>query len=663
MIAVAGARLAHRPVILKVVGDPAWERGARRGLTDKGFDQFQESTTGSPALRLMRLARNWSTRQANLVVTPSPHLVPVVNRWGDRSDVVVVPNGVRSARSEGRPNTAASPDLHVIFVGRLVAHKRVDVLIEAVARAGATLLEVVGDGPELDRLEALADRLQVSDRVTFSGALPHATTMQRLEAADALALASSYEGLPHVVLEALVAATPVVTTRANGLGAVLTDGEDAIMVPEPTPEAFGAAFRRLADDPALLGRLRSGALASGGMWSFERCVDGVEALLRGLTKKQPRAIFLGKTRMSIPPSIDDEQKFEIHRRHMATLVVCTGKRPGVARPGGAKVLVLPSPRRAPLGTIGFYAAGPAIALVLALGRRRTAIVCQSPYEGFGVALLRMGLPEQIRPRMQVELHGEWRTATRTYGSPRRRILAPIADRVAVWTLRRADRVRVVSMTLGDLARSAGYGGPLDRFVAFSNYSAFLDEPVVRPPENPRALFVGVLEKHKAVDTLLDAWHQVLKYVPNAKLEIVGTGRLQDKLQCRVQQEGLGDSVQFRAPVPRPELRGLIDSSSCLVLPSRTEGLPRIVLEVMARARPVVATRVGGIPEFVEDGRTGRLVRPSDPLDLADALCEVLSDPARACAMGDESRQYALERNPLREYEAGIQRLAEWIASP
>ena len=135
----------------------------------------------------------------------------------------------------------------------------------------------------------------------------------------------------------------------------------------------------------------------------------------------------------------------------------------------------------------------------------------------------------------------------------------IADRVAVWTLRRADRVRVVSMTLGDLARSAGYGGPLDRYVAFSNYSAFLDGPVVRPPEEPRVLFVGVLEKHKAVDTLLDAWHQVLKSVPKAKLEIVGTGRLENDLQDRVQQEGLGDSVHFRAPVPRPELRGLIDS--------------------------------------------------------------------------------------------------------
>jgi glycosyltransferase involved in cell wall biosynthesis len=550
----------------------------------------------------------------------------------------------------------------VIFVGRLVAHKRVDVLIEAVARAGATLLEVVGDGPELTRLAALAERLEVSDRITFSGALPHATTMQRLKAADALALASSYEGLPHVVLEALVTATPVVTTRANGLGAVVTDGEDAIIVPEPTPEAFGAAFRRLADDPALLGRLRSGAITSGRVWSFERCVDRVETLLRDVTTKRPRAVFIGKTRMSIPPSVDDEQKYGIHQRHIQTLVICTGRRPGVARPGGATVLVLPSPLRAPLGTIGFYTVGPAIALVLAIGRRRSAIVCQSPYEGFGVALLRMAVPEKIRPRMQVELHGEWRTATRTYGSPRRRILAPIADRVAVWTLRRADRVRVVSITLGDLARSTGYGGPLDRYLAFSNYSAFLDEPLVRPPEEPRVLFVGVLEKHKAVDTLLDAWHQVLKNVHNAKLEIVGTGRLRDSLQCRVQQEGLGDSVHFRAPVPRAELRGLIDSSSCLVLPSRTEGLPRIVLEVMARARPVVATRVGGIPEFIEDGRSGRLVRPSDPLDLADALCEVLSDPARARVMGKESRRYALERNPLREYESGIQRLAEWIAS-
>ena len=106
-LAVAGARLGRRPVILKIVGDPAWERGARRGLTTDSFDSFQaqeassEAPTEKRSLRAMRWLRNWSTRNATLVVTPSEHLGHAVERWSGRDDVVIVPNGAKPAV---RPN-------------------------------------------------------------------------------------------------------------------------------------------------------------------------------------------------------------------------------------------------------------------------------------------------------------------------------------------------------------------------------------------------------------------------------------------------------------------------------------------------------------------------------------------------------------------------------
>ena len=77
-------------------------------------------------------------------------------------------------------------------------------------------------------------------------------------------------------------------------------------------------------------------------------------------------------------------------------------------------------------------------------------------------------------------------------------------------------------------------------------------------------------------------------------------------------------------------------------------------------RPVVASRVGGIVELVVDGRNGRLVAAEDPTALAEALVDVLSDRTRAEAMGTESRRRAVARDPLREYEAGIERMADWI---
>ena len=127
--------------------------------------------------------------------------------------------------------------------------------------------------------------------------------------------------------------------------------------------------------------------------------------------------------------------------------------------------------------------------------------------------LRNALPKSRRPLVQIEVHGDWRTATRLYGNRRRSALGPYADRVAEWTLRRADRVRVVSDWLGELVRAAGYDGPMDHYIAYSDYDQFLAVAPEAPPARPRVLFAGMLERYKAVDVLLDAWTSVAPAAP------------------------------------------------------------------------------------------------------------------------------------------------------
>ena len=158
--------------------------------------------------------------------------------------------------------------------------------------------------------------------------------------------------------------------------------------------------------------------------------------------------------------------------------------------------------------------------------------------------------------------------------------------------------------------------------------------------------MGVLEAYKAVDVLLDAWPSVLRELPDARLTMVGGGSLRAELESRIRAEGLDASVTMLAPVDRSELVALMDDSSCLVLPSRSEGLARIVLEAMARARAVVASRVGGIDEVVEDDVNGRVVEAEDAVALTAALVDVLGDRDRAAAMGEESRRRMIERDPL-----------------
>ncbi len=133
------------------------------------------------------------------------------------------------------------------------------------------------------------------------------------------------------------------------------------------------------------------------------------------------------------------------------------------------------------------------------------------------------------------------------------------------------------------------------------------------PERPVALFVGVLERYKAVDVLAEAWRIVVAEQPDARLHIVGVGRLETIVQALVADPALG--VSWTKRLDTDGVARALDASTLLVLPSRREGMGRVIVEAFCRGRAVVGTRSGGIPDLVEDGVNGVLVPPDDP-DLA-----------------------------------------------
>ena len=372
-------------------------------------------------------------------------------------------------------------------------------------------------------------------------------------------------------------------------------------------------------------------------------------------------MHLGKARFTFPPSQTAIRQHAIQARHLRQITIGTGPA-GVRTVEGVRVVCLPWLRPPLLGGVLFYTAGPLLALTLALARRGSAITCQSPYEAFGVIALSRVLPRRLRPPIRIEIHTDWQTAPRLYGSRSRLVLAPLTDRICRWTIPRATLVRTIGDVTTSWVREANYDGPIERYLEFSDYGVFAEAAPVPPPGRPRVLFVGVLERYKGVDVLLRAWPAVLDAVPDAALTIVGSGTLSRKLARLVAGSGFEHTVRILDPVPQNELLSIVDQASCLVLPSRSEGLGRVVLEAMARARPVVGSSVGGIPELIDEGRTGRLVPPGDVASLATALSSVLSDPSAAEIMGREARQDFERLDPAAEYEAGVIRFAEWIRS-
>ncbi len=143
---------------------------------------------------------------------------------------------------------------------------------------------------------------------------------------------------------------------------------------------------------------------------------------------------------------------------------------------------------------------------------------------------------------------------------------------------------------------------------------------------PDASIVGVvgrLELEKGHPTLLEAWPMVLARVPRAYLLIVGEGSRQDALRQIAREQGVEQHVVFTGR--RDDIPAVTAALDVAVLPSYREAQGLTVLEAMAMSRPVVASRVGGIPEMVEDGVTGLLVPPRDPSALAAAIARLLTD--------------------------------------
>ena len=164
-----------------------------------------------------------------------------------------------------------------------------------------------------------------------------------------------------------------------------------------------------------------------------------------------------------------------------------------------------------------------------------------------------------------------------------------------------------------------------------------------PPSAPIVLFVGNLLNTKGAADLFDAFLRLRHRRPEAVLVFVGDGPAGAGLEERARDLGLVGQVRFTGKLAHAELGKWYAAADLLSLPSHAEGVPNVILEAMACGRPVVATRVGGIPEVLPD-YAGRLVEPKNPQALADALEEALSsrwDTARIVA---HAAAFTWERN-------------------
>jgi glycosyltransferase involved in cell wall biosynthesis len=258
------------------------------------------------------------------------------------------------------------------------------------------------------------------------------------------------------------------------------------------------------------------------------------------------------------------------------------------------------------------------------------------------------IAEKCSPNSVVTVHGlphaEMRLSARM--NFRDKLRVKLAEAVVRRVLRRAKVAISISkydtQELGRLIK----GTPVS--IANPTGLEFFALAPSRPTE-PRLLFAGMLTPLKNVLGLLNAFAQVRQAVPEARLILAGPHPDPDyaqTVQDRVTSLALGDSVDIVGHLDNDRLRHEIATARAVVLFSRQENAPTIIAQAMAAGKPVVAARVGGVPEMVNDGESGFVVESEDETALAERMLTLLTDQDLCLRMGARGHEFALCRfNP------------------
>ncbi|MFA5027178.1 MAG: GT4 family glycosyltransferase PelF [Candidatus Methylomirabilota bacterium] len=239
---------------------------------------------------------------------------------------------------------------------------------------------------------------------------------------------------------------------------------------------------------------------------------------------------------------------------------------------------------------------------------------------------------------------------------------PVATKTFIGLERLAARWTDRFVTLSDEeARDHlrhGIGRP-EQFVTIPSgvdLDPILQATPIRPaPGRPVVGTVARLVPVKGIEHLIEAAPAILRGAPSASLLIVGDGELRAPLAARARELGLADRIHFTGF--RQDVPALIAGMDVFVLPSLNEGMGRVLVMAMALGKPIVATRVGGVPELLNGGEAGMLVPPANPAALAEAVLALIRNPDQAerIAAAGRSRSTRYSAQAMLEALAGLYR--------
>lgn len=288
--------LRAKPLVVKIVGDYAWEQGRQRFGVKDDLDVFvtKPSNRYLAQVGMLRVVQRFVAGRAQRIIVPSNYLKGIVSAWGIKEEKIdVVYNAYDGGEKNGdRGSFRQKYGLsgHIIMsAGRLVPWKGFETLIrlmkDIVSEYPDAKLFIAGTGPDESMLRRLIVSEGVGDAVILLGGLSHDVLMEYIVLADCFVLNTGYEGLSHQLLEVLAMGTPIVTTRIGGNPELIENGKTGFLVPYNDSEEIRRAIRGVFED-----RLRAEEIAKEGMsfvggFTGARMVEGTLRVLERITTR------------------------------------------------------------------------------------------------------------------------------------------------------------------------------------------------------------------------------------------------------------------------------------------------------------------------------------------------------------------------------------------
>ncbi len=277
------AKKERKPFIVKIVGDYAWEQGQQHFGITQDLDEFVKTKQSSLRVRVLQSIQTRTARTARRILVPSEYLKSIVTAWGISPEKIeVIYNAAPPEEFGVVPETIAKLSRPlVVTAGRLVSWKHVNGIIDAVSRVPEVSLAIIGDGPERRALVRYAlERLP--SRAVFTGMLSHKDTLAAIRFADVFVLNSSYEGLSHLLIEALTVGVPIIATRSGGNIEIIEDGSTGLLIQAGDTEGLVRALARVITDGAFRKRFGTQMKESAKRFSIETMLVATAELLHTL---------------------------------------------------------------------------------------------------------------------------------------------------------------------------------------------------------------------------------------------------------------------------------------------------------------------------------------------------------------------------------------------